>query len=266
MSTSDILIADTVTKLGTSAFGRVLIAGSHGGIYAGWEAARAGARAVILHDAGVGLEQAGIGALGWLQDLNIAAATVDYQTAVIGNGNSMANGGTISFVNDVASSLGCQQGQSTLECANRMIAAPLCSADIPQLEEARFIIRARDNEPVIWGCDSVSLVKSGEEGAIVITASHGELLAGSPSWGSRPDVLAAVFNDAGSSTATRLPDLDTRGISGATVAAGSARIGDARSTWENGIITHVNQHAAIAGAKTGTSTMEFADLMIAQVR
>ena len=83
MSASDILIADTVTKLGSSASGRVLIAGSHGGVYAGWEAACAGARAVILHDAGVGLDQAGIGALDWLQSLNIAAATVDYRFAVI---------------------------------------------------------------------------------------------------------------------------------------------------------------------------------------
>ena len=266
MDTSDILIADTVTKLDSRTTGRVLIAGSHGGVYAGWEAACAGVRAVILHDAGVGLDRAGIGALDWLQELEIAAATVDYRSAIIGNGQSMASAGTISFVNDVASSLGCRPDQSTMDCANALLVAPISSKRIPTHDEARFIIRERAGEPIIMGCDSVSLVRAQDEGAIVITASHGELLAGAPSWGSRPDVLAAVFNDAGSSTAARLPDLDTRGIAGATVAAASARIGDARSTWGTGTITHVNQSAAKAGARPGISTMEFADLMIASAR
>ena len=88
ITNEQILIVDTVTKLGPEAAGNVVIAGSHGGVYAGFEAARAGVRGVILHDAGVGLDDAGIGSLSYLEDLGIAAAAIDSATAIIGNGDS----------------------------------------------------------------------------------------------------------------------------------------------------------------------------------
>ena len=50
MSQNDILIMDSVTKFGHAALGKVAIAASHGGGYAGYLAARAGVRGVILHD------------------------------------------------------------------------------------------------------------------------------------------------------------------------------------------------------------------------
>ena len=106
MTSEQILVVDTVTKLGADAVGNVVIAGSHGGVYAGFEAARAGVRGVILHDAGVGLDEAGIGCLAYLDELGIAAATIDYRTAIIGNGESLANDGAISFVNETAAAAG----------------------------------------------------------------------------------------------------------------------------------------------------------------
>lgn len=262
MNSEEILIVDTVTKLGADAAGKVVIAGSHGGVYAGFEAARAGVRGVILHDAGVGRDAAGIGSLAYLENLGIAAATIDYSTATIGNGESLANDGVISFVNDTAATAGCAPGQRAIACARAMCAAPGSSSDVPVYEEARFFIRDGADGPIVRGCDSVSLVKDEDEGAIVITASHGEVLATAPTWGHRPQVLAAVFNDAGSTRASRLPDLDTRAIPAATVATASARIGDARSSYEDGVISHVNETAASLGAKAGMSTIAFVDLVI----
>jgi hypothetical protein len=262
MTDSQILIVDTVTKLGAEAAGSVVIAASHGGVYAGFEAARAGVRGVILHDAGVGLEGAGIGSLDYLENLGIAAATIDYQSAVIGNGESFAKDGIISFVNDTAAALGCAPGQAAMACAEAMRDAPVNSGDVPVYEEARFVIGDSADGPIVRGCDSVSLVRAEDEGAIVITASHGELLATSPTWGNRPKVRAAVFNDAGSNSVTRLPDLDTRDIPAATVTTASARIGDARSTYQNGVLSHVNETAAALGARPGMTTIAFVDLII----
>lgn len=262
MNGAGVHIVDSVTQLGPDDAGTVAIAASHGGVYAGYLAARAGVRGVILHDAGVGLDQAGIGALAYLQDLGIAAATIDYRSAIIGNGGSLANDGIISFVNEAAAGAGCAPGQKAMECAEAMGNATGGSGNVPVYEEARFIIREGNGGPVVRGCDSVSLVKAEDEGAIVITASHGEVLAGSPTWGSRPKVLAAVFNDAGSDVASRLPDLDTRGIAAATVATASARIGDARSGYETGVISHVNETAAALGAKAGMTCIAFVDLVI----
>jgi hypothetical protein len=262
MANIKIMIADTVTKLDADAAGAVVIAASHGGVYAGFEAARAGVRGIILHDAGVGLDGAGIGSLAYLEELGIAAATIDYRSAVIGNGESLAKDGIISFVNHTAATVGCAPGQTAMACAEVMRNAPENAGDIPVYEEARFVIRNGADGPAVRGCDSVSLVRAEDEGAIVITASHGELLATSPTWGNRPKVRAAVFNDAGSNSVTRLPDLDTRDIPAATVAAASARIGDARSSYEDGVISHVNETAAALGAKPGMTTIAFVDLII----
>jgi hypothetical protein len=264
MNAADILVVDTVTKLGPEAAGKVVIAASHGGVYAGYEAARAGVRGVILHDAGVGLDDAGTGSLEYLDKLGIAGATIDYKSAIVGNGESLANHGIISFVNDTAAKAGCSPGQPAMDCANAMTNAPGGSGDVPVYEEARFVIRDGADGPIVRGCDSVSLVKAEDEGVIVITASHGELLAGSPSWGNRPKVRAAVFNDAGADSVSRLPDLDTRGIPAATVATASARIGDARSSYEDGVISHVNDCAAALGAAPGITCIAFVDLISAK--
>lgn len=262
MNGAGVHIVDSVTLLGPDDAGSVAIAASHGGVYAGYLAARAGVRAVILHDAGVGLDDAGIGSLAYLQELGIAAATIDYRSAVIGDGGSLATDGVISFVNDAAAGVGGAPGQKAMECAEAVGAASGGSGDVPVYEEARFIIRAGNGGPVVRGCDSVSLVKPEDEGAIVVTASHGEVLASAPTWGNRPKVLAAVFNDAGSDLISRLPDLDYHAIAAATVATASARIGDARSGYDDGVISHVNATAAALSAAPGMTCIAFVDLVI----
>lgn len=265
MSDDDILILDSVTKLGPDAEGKVAIVGSHGGVYAGYMAATAGVRGVILHDAGIGKDEAGVGALAYLDALSIAGATVAGRTAVIGDGASLAQG-KIGRVNQAARAAGCRPGQPAADCARAMRAAPGRKGRPPVYQEARFVLRDVAGEPKVIGCDSVSLVIAEDVGAIVITASHGELLKNDPTWGKRPDVLAAVFNDAGSSAVSRLPNLDARGIAGATVAAASARIGDARSTYEDGIVSNVNRRARMLGAKPGLACKAFVDLMIAAAK
>jgi hypothetical protein len=50
-----------------------VLCASHGGIYAAWYAARMGVSAVILHDAGIGRERAGIGGLDWLESAGCPA-------------------------------------------------------------------------------------------------------------------------------------------------------------------------------------------------
>ena len=73
--------------------------------------------------------------------------------------------------------------------------------------------------------------------------------------------LGALYNDAGigkdAAGTSRLPALDVQGIAAATVSAASARIGDARSTYEDGIISRVNTRAASFGLREGISAREF---------
>src|SRR5262249_44425030 len=89
----------------------------------------------------------------------------------------------------------------------------------------------------------------------------GGLLGGRPETALKYDVLAALFNDAGigidEAGVSRLPTLDARGIAAGTVRAASARIGDARSTYEDGILSRINTRAAALGIAPGMAAREF---------
>ena len=264
---ADIVCADTVTALGPEHRGQVLIGGSHGGVYAGFLAAKAGVCAVILHNAGIGKDEAGIGSLAYLDQFGLPAAALDHMSARIADGNDQLARGVISHVNKTAAALGCKPGQDCRAAAELMTAAVQWSGPAPEFGESRFLLRERAGEPLVWGVDSTSLLRPEDNGAVMITASHGALfgsaeikpIAGSP--------LAVVFNDAGGGADdcgfSCLPALDGEGVIAATVAAASARIGDARSAWESGIISHVNAHAAAAGIAEGDDFPSFADKAIA---
>ena len=258
-----IRVHDTITKLDSQDAGSVVIAASHGGVYCGYCAAKARLLGVIFSDAGVGLERAGIGSLDYLNVLGIPAATVDYRTARIGDGNDLVTRGRISFCNTVARGLGCAPGDTTRACAERMQTAEPSTAAVPAYEEARTLLVERPRQPKVWGLDSNSLVEDGDTGTIVVTGSHGGILGGRPESALRIDAIAAVYNDAGvgidDAGISRLPALESRGIAAVTVDAQSARIGDARSTWESGTISHLNRIAQAYGGQAGMTIPAFVE-------
>jgi hypothetical protein len=262
-----IMAVDTITKLDASHRGQVVIAGSHGGEYAGYCAAKGGVRAVIFNDAGIGKDRAGIGSLPYLDKLRIAAATVRHLSCRIGDGADMREHGIVSHVNEGASRLGCAPGQPVLECAAKMLAAPLSRVPVPARAESRFVVRATPGQPRVTAMDSASLVEDGDIGGIVITASHGALIGGQADKAIGRHVLAAVFSDAGVGKdgvgITRLPALDRRAIAAATVSAESARIGDGRSVYEDGVLSHVNETARTMGIAPGMSVKDFVDRVTA---
>jgi hypothetical protein len=258
-----LVVLHSITKLTSAHVGQVVIAASHGGVYAGYCAALGRARAVILNDAGVGRDRAGIAALGYLDGLGMAAATADSQSCRIGDGDDMSACGIVSHVNATAAALGCAPGQSVQECAERLRAAAPFEATVPRQAEARVTAREGNGEPRVVVIDSVSLVVAEDAGAIVVTASHGGLLGGDPASAIKADARAAVYCDAGfgkdRAGVTRLPALDRRGIAAMTVSAESARIGDGRSVYADGIVSCVNRTAAAMGVAVGDSTQAFID-------
>ncbi|MBL8700672.1 MAG: hypothetical protein JNK67_20030 [Alphaproteobacteria bacterium] len=267
---ASILTGTSVTKLGPEHVGSVLVAGSHAGAYAAYLSAKAGLRAVILNDCGVGLDRAGIAGLDDLERLGFPAATVDCRTARIGDGADMLARGVISHVNAAAAALGVAQGDPCADAARKLAAAPARRVDPPAYAEARFVLRDRPGEPAVWGLDSVSLVGPEDATRILMVGSHGALLGGDPKSALRGDAIAVVYNDAGvgidGAGITRLPALDLRGIPAATVGVMTARLGDGRSTWETGVISHVNATAAALGAKPGITAQDFAALVVARGR
>jgi hypothetical protein len=258
-----ILVADSITRVGSEAAGAVVVNGSHGGRYAAYLAAKLGVAAAIFNDAGVGREAAGISGLHYLSALGIPAATVGHESARIGDGADMMARGVISHANDGAAALGLAAGMACREAAAALRRAAPAGSEPPPEEEAAFLLDAAP--PALWALDSASLVGPEHKGALVVTGSHGGLLGGRPETALKYDALAALFNDAGigidEAGTTRLSALDKRGIAAATVAAASARIGDARSTYEDGIISCVNDCARRLGGRPGMSAREFVRLV-----
>lgn len=253
------LVADTITKPPNEAAGAVVVSGSHGGRYPGYLAARAGLRAVILCDAGIGLEEAGVGALPYLEALGIAAAAVSHLSCRIGDTRDMLARGRISRANAPAAAQGVAPGMATREAAECLLSAPLVAADPPSLGESRAEVPGEGGRRILL-LDSAALVQPGDAGQIVVTGSHGGLIGGDPAMALRTEGFAAVFNDAGigieEAGIQRLPALEGRGIAAFTVAAGSARIGEARSSFETGVVSAVNETARRLGASVGAPARE----------
>jgi hypothetical protein len=250
-----IVAADTITKLPPDAAGQVVVSGSHGGRYPGYLAAKAGLRAVLLNDAAVGRDEAGIGALPYLEALGIAAAAVSHLTCRIGDTADMLARGRISHANATAREAGATVGMMCLEAAVLLTGAPHRGAvDPPEVGEGRTAIPEAGRRRIVL-IDSAAMALLEDAGAIVVTGSHGGLVGGDPAMALRTEAFAAVFNDAGIGTEKagigRLPALDRRGIAAFTIAASSARIGEARSSFEDGIVSRVNETAARLGAEPG---------------
>src|ERR1700738_3448574 len=259
MSLAPIVIADSITRVGPEATGAVVVNASHGGVYAAYLAAKLHAAAVIFNDAGIGRDRAGIGGLDYLQKLGIATAAVGHETARVGAGAGMTGAGVITHANSLARSLGVSTGQSCHDAATRLQQARPSAKPAPEALEAVFLLEIEP--PQVWALDSASLVLPEHKDAIVVTGSHGGLLGGKPETALKYDVKGALYNDAGiaidQAGVSRLPALDDRGIPAATVSAASARIGDARSTYEDGVISRVNARAAALAVREGISARDF---------
>ena len=258
------ILAPTITVLPRHTAGRVIVTGSHGGLYPGHLVLAAQARAAIFNDAGIGRDRAGIAALDLLQEHGNAAAAVAHTSARIGDTHDMMSAGIISTVNALAACCGVRPGMRCGDAAVLLEGAP------PGV--AAFVAAPRESR-MAWTCerqiravilvDSASLATEDDVGAVIVTGSHGGLIGGDPKKALRADGFAAVFNDAGigkdDAGITRLPVLDNRGIAAVTVAASSAKIGDARSTLNDGLISGVNKTAESLGARVGQQTREICE-------
>ena len=252
--------AESVTQLG-DVRGKVLVAGSHAGVIAAYLGAAAGAHALILNDAGLGLDRAGIAGLAYLDAIGMAAAAVDCRSARIGDGADMQARGVISHANLHAARCGVVSGQSCVEAAGRLGRAAPRRREPPPYAEGRW--RLAEGPPEVWALDSIGKVVPEDEGRILVIGSHGALHGGRPESALPVNARAAVFHDAGIGAdrigVSRLPVLGRRGIPAATVDGASARIGDGRSLWATGRLSWINAPAQGLGLSAGMSVAMFAE-------
>ena len=249
----------------------VVVSGSYGGRYNAFNAAKWPVRAVIMNDAGIGKDKAGIIGLDFLDQIDLAAATADAGTCHIGDGEHMLAHGIISHVNRNAAAIGCTPGQSVRDCARRMRAAPVPTVAPPPITEgARCVMRDVPGEPALICADSIGMLQPDDAGRIVVTASHGALSGGRPDNVVPLDIYAVFFSDAGGGMdgagIARLDDLDRKGIVAGATSAASAPIGDSRALYHDGILSHVNGPASRHGGRVGMKLKDFIDVLIAAAK
>lgn len=269
------LMRGSVTELTKDDRDAHAIVGSHGGARSGFHAASCGVASLIFHDAGVGLDEAGIAALGILERHGVPAAAVSHDSAHIGDPQDMFDRGILSSVNAPATKAGLVRGMivraasAALEGYRSGHAAPT-SADHAGAEfrRQRIPVSTTSEDMQIVILDSASSVNEEDDGAIVVTGSHGGLPGGAADRAFKARPLLVAFNDAGigldSAGTSRLPVLGAMGIAATCVSADSAHIGDGLSTYQTGVISVANDLARALGARTGMTLIDLVSSLAAR--
>ena len=254
-----VLAVPTVTKLGPETAGAVVVGGSHAAIFTTYLTLRARPLAAIQHDAAFGRDQAGIAGLAWAEQFGFAMAAVAARSARIGEGADMLERGTISAVNRYAAACKVELGMSCKEAANLLrSAAAAKTAPEPMLETRSEVALPGAARPIVM-VDSIALANEGDAGGIVLSGSHGGTPSDAYSAKVKPQLV--LFNDAGFGAdyagLAALPILEQKGIAAATVSVFTARIGNGRSTYEDGIVSAANGRALALGAVIGAPAKDF---------
>lgn len=253
-----IAVLDSVTDTTAAMSGAVVVAGSHGAVYAAAFAAKHGARAVILNDAGGGRDGAGRSGLDWCAAIGMAAACVSHDSARIGDGADMMAGGIVSAANEPARALGCVPGMPCAEAAARLIAAAPPGGAPPPVAESRDLVET-PHGPVVL-VDSAALVRPEDAGRVVVTGSHGGVVRHRADRPLAVTAQLALFSDAGvgkdGAGLSRLPVLALQGVPAATASVESAGIGSARMIYDHGVLSHANSPAAALGIMAGMTVRD----------
>ena len=242
-----VFVVDSMLHLPPEGNGAVVVGGSNAAVYATYVSVKAGVRAAIHHDCGIGRDEAGVRGLVWAEQYGMAMAAVATDSARVGDAADMLQRGTISRVNKLAASCGVKSGQTVVQAVELLKSAPWPHAEAKEPPKGRTVIHG------VLCIDSISFGNSEDAGLVVASGSHGGVSAVGMTRSFRPRLV--FFNDAGFGAdragAACLPILDSDGIAAVTVAADSACIGDGEATLTQGIISAVNETAHRLGARVG---------------
>jgi uncharacterized protein YunC (DUF1805 family) len=225
-------------------------------------AMRGGVKAWIAHESGPGKDDAGVAGLALAQHFGVPAAAIATMTAGLSRGMTLI-GGTVSRANEAALALGVRPGQSGGEAAKRMLKAPrgrpcnLHGIIDESIHEVEITPAGR-----IFAVWSFARVKGEHARDVFCVASHaGKVMA---DYARQVKPRGLIANDAGRGLEdSGIDGLEAMGATpAAAVSADSARIGDALSTWRDGVISAANAAALAIGVAPGMSAREAARLML----
>ena len=260
-----VLLADSLTHF--EAMGGppdVAVAASFAGVPTAAVPMARGVRGWIAHEAGPGLEDAGVAGLAFAEENGIPAAAIATMEGGLSDGPSLLTG-TVAHANGPARAVGVEPGMSGEEAALRMLDAPEGRrVDASEAFDREVRRVAGDENAGVYTAWSIGLIEDCRPDDVFAVASHAGAVMGDYAAPVGPKGIIA--NDAGvganETGIAGLAQLDELGVAAATVAAGSARIGDPTSTYKDGTISHANETARAAGVRVGQSARDAARLML----
>jgi hypothetical protein len=221
-------------------------------------------RAVIGHDGGIGKDAAGIQGLYYLEALGIPAAAAQGDSAELGNGKDLYEEGIISRMNILAENCGVRCGQSVAAAARCLLEHD--PGDIePGTKVRREIVETSATGRNVVVTDSIIFARPEDRGRnVLVTAGHTGTSGASFLLEFRP--WGFICSDGGGgkngSGTAGLAIVEKHGLAGASVSAESAAIGDAFSTYNDGIIVACNAPACWRGVLVGMTAKEAAHLLL----
>lgn len=244
----------------------VLICGSHGAPCATQLAVWVRPRGLICHDAGIGKGEGGVNGLKLLDEYLIPGAMVAGQSARISDGRDMYENGTISRVNRAAERMGVKTGISTKEAARIML-----ERNPPPNPPPRRQIIMHDSElGRVYALDTVKYADQRIGGSVLCMGSHAAVSMANYVEALGLPFAGVITNDVGmakeQSGIRGLKRLDELKIPGAAVSCESARVGDARSTYLEGVVSAHNAAAQRAGVQVGQRARDSAAAMLRHAR
>lgn len=132
----------------------------------------------------------------------------------------------------------------------------------PPLAQAQ--LKVKQFMPVLRIVDSITELSAADAGCVAVSGSHGGLSSARYALAARP--LLSVFNDAGAGLdnagLAALDFLQTHSLAACTVAHHSARIGEAQSTLNSGVVIGVNAAASALGVQAGWTCQRVVDFLV----
>lgn len=221
-------------------------------------------RAAIGVDCGIGKDGAGIAGLWFLEALGIPAAAADVMTVELGNGDDLYEEGVVSRLNTIAEAMGAEPGMSVRDAAGLLLERELPRLEAHEVTHRTTVFSGADGRAVVC-TDSIAFGLPEDRGRNVLcTAGHTGRSAVPYLLEVSPHGFICSDGGRGKSDAgiAALELVEPHGLAGATVDAGTARMGDGLSTYYDGIISACNEGATRRGVRPGQPARAAAELLL----
>lgn len=242
----------------------VVVTGSYSGVLPARFVAAYRPRGVVGIDCAIGPDGAGIAGLWYYEALDIPAVAVDVMTIELGDGVDVHRSGVVSRVNEPAAGRGVTAGMSVAEASRLLLECDLRAPHPDEVTNRAVVLEGPHGRSVVC-TDSIAFgTEEDRDRNVLCTAGHTgrsavPYLRRVRPWGFICSDGGRGRNDSG---VAGLEIVAADGLAGAAVDARTARMGDGRSTYEDGVISAANGPARARGVEVGMSARAAAEWLL----